>query len=225
MAEWARTGRVTATCTDGTLGQERFTLAEHNDSTGDDKLASNELTIRRGYSDPELGIKGAFLDRILTLDSGSSDDFGPVSGFQIQGEDARNTDQGKIALKVVAQGAAFQIEAYTSSSLDPTTQVFTTAPGVAGTSVAIVSANNSGLAGTIAIGPKPTVGHTGVLNLNPFVVGDKFVFDVTLGARGAFQEAVSLLYGYALASEDPAKATIDDRYVTAGTLPPFEDQA
>jgi len=224
LSEWAEAGLVTAICTDGTLGAESFALTQHLDS-GDDKTAQNALTIRRGFKDPALGINQAYLDRVLTLDSGAPADFGAITGFAIQGESAANTDQGKIYLKVVAQGTSFGIEGYTASSFDPKTKVFTTAPAAAGASVAILAANNSGLSGTAVLGTKPTVGDTGVLNLNPFAIGDKFVIDVTVSAQGAFQEAIARLYGYALASADPTKATIDDRYVTAGTLPPFEDQA
>ncbi len=227
LSEWARPGRITAVCTDATLGEEQFTLSEHL-SSDEDRSAQNPLTIRRNYADSELGIQSTFLGRLLTLDQGSTDNFGAPAGsagagWEVQGESAQNTEQGKIALKVVAQGAVFLVEGYSSSSFAPETKVFQTAPGAAGATVAITEANSSGLTGTALLGAKPTANDTGTLNLNPFAMGDKFVVDVTESSRGAFQEELSLLYGYALASADPQKATIDDRYVTAGTLPPFED--
>jgi hypothetical protein len=230
LSQWARTGRITAVCTDATLGSEQFTLAQHRTETGDDVLAVNPLQIRRAYSDPNLGIQAAFLDRTVTLDQGSANDFGPVAAFSVQGETPRNTAAGKITLKVVALPAAasgtnFLIQGFTSPSASPETQVFTTAPGAAGASVAITPTNSSGLSGTLVLGAKPTAANTGLLNLNSFALGDKFVVDVTVGVRGAFQDALALLYGYAISSDDPTKATIDDHYVTAGTLLPFEDQS
>ncbi|HZV03013.1 MAG TPA: hypothetical protein VFF73_40275, partial [Planctomycetota bacterium] len=71
LYEWARSGLVTAVCSDATLGQEQFSLSERTDS-GSDVSAENDLTIRRGFSDPAIGIVLAFLDRALTLDSGSA---------------------------------------------------------------------------------------------------------------------------------------------------------
>lgn len=222
VMEWARSGRITGTCSAAAIGAEQFTLAQHVDATGEDLEAKNPIQIRRAYSDPELGITSAFLDRVVTLDVGTADDFGPIGGWTIQGESDRNTDAGQIALRIVGQAKLFTIEGYSSTKFDPATKVFTTAPGAAGASVALLVANGSGLSGTAKLGANPTDGHTGLLNLNPFALGDKFVIDVALTARGAFQEELALLYGFSLESDDPAKATIPDDFVTAGTLPPFE---
>ncbi len=223
MFEWARAGLVALVCIDPTLGQERFRVSQHRDETGEDRLAKRELTVRRAFSDPEIGIKNAFLDRVLAIDSQHADAFGPATDWTIQGEDSRNNDRGEIALRIVESGTDFVIEGYTSSSLEPETRVFTTTPGPAGAAVKVLFANGSTLSGTAKLGTNPKAGDTGTLDLNPFARGDRVVFDVTVAEKGAFQEELALLYGFALESDERSKATIDDRSVTAGTLPPFED--
>jgi hypothetical protein len=107
MAQYASDGPMEVVCLDDTLGAEEFSVTQRRTYQRDSIQAENRLRIKRRFADPVLGIVSMTLLRSITRSAGSAADVTSGGAWAVDGEDAGNTDAGKIYLKVGASGGGF----------------------------------------------------------------------------------------------------------------------
>lgn len=231
IEEWAKQGTVTFVCVDATIGREEFEVTQKLDTTGTVRTAQNRLRVNKEWSDPEIGILQAVLERspTITHDSGT-DDFGTVADWDISGESSKNTSDGIIYLKIAAgtvDPAKFTIKLYKSASYATASLVAITEEGAANGLVGINARNGSGLSGTAKLGSAPDVGDTGYINLKTFRTEntygrpDKFTVAITRTSAGEFQDRIGEQHGYAVNSAASGAETISENYAKAATFPAY----
>lgn len=230
MEEWAEVGTITAVCVDGTVGSERFELTQRVTATGVSKRALSQLTPKKTYSDPVLGIRGALLTRTIERTAGSTTHLGVGGDWTITNESPTNTNDGVLYAKVitgVVDAAKFIVQLYSSPAYTTSSLVAESDEGAAASSPGLNARRSSRLTGISKLGSAPVAGNTGTYDLHTFRSentngrADKFTLAITATSRGEFQDRLAETFGYALNS-DPSSPTIDDSYASAGTFPPYE---
>lgn len=225
--ESARGGLVLFEVTDPTIGKEKFSVSQRVTATGEIRSSTFPLQIKKTWGDAALGLEGVTVTRTLSLPVGSDNDFKDVpTAWSIDGESAKNTDDGDIYLQVVASGSNWIINGYKAPGRLTGDRVFTTAATAAGGTVAMQAMNSSGLSGEIKVGSSPTTTNTGTLRLNVFRkrnangTTDKVTVVVTETSRGVIQRHVVDVIRHKLNSAASGE-TVPDTLVTRGTFVPY----
>lgn len=219
----------------GRLGAEEFEVSYNYLDKGQRTVFKCPVNLRvhQEWNGP-LGVGPITLNRTYAKTGDGTNVDLAASSFvtSVDGESgqAQNTDDGLIYVKVVTNGANWNIEFYSSSTYSTTSLVAKATNVATGATFNATAQNSSGLTISWKVGSAPTNGNTCTLNLQPFKVQnaskikDGFSIDVTVAAgAGAFQGVVTRMFpGAYLNSDTSGSESISDNYVKAG-YPLFAD--
>lgn len=232
LTEFAHPGVITGTCVESTFGKEQFALSQAVTRTNSVLSAADVLTIDQAYASPDLGIAAMTLKRLLTLSSGSANDFGSMGSWILTGLASGNVDSNqRLYPKVIAgviDPSKWIQQLYSASSRTSASLVAQSDEAASSaTGVLLTEQNGSGLAGVVAIGSAPTAAHAGTIACNGFQkqnssknVADSWTVTISQTSVGEIQDLVRVLLSYQLNSAS-SSPTIPDGFAAAGTYVPF----
>lgn len=189
--------KVIATCVDEGMPDEEFEITALSSDGKTSLKGRSRLRVGREWNDPDLGVS---LTLSRTYDKNSTDgtnvQVAAVSFITgVTGITADNSDDGTLYGKSVANGGTWNFEFYKASGLTAADLVAKATAIAADGLFTATPSNQSGLQVGWKAGSTPTNGGTWQLDVNPFKKkrvgqgGDRFEFDISRSAKGAWQEA------------------------------------
>lgn len=215
----------------GAGGAERFevTLVDLSVTPNVRTTFSRRLTIKQPYKG-ELGVGTITLTRTLSkTGDGSNTELAAVSsGWSTTGENEDNTDEGVLYWKIVANGADWDIEFYSSSNRTSGSLVAKATNVATGAAFQATQQNASGLTVNGTVGSGPTDATEGTIDLNYHHVQndnnvpDSYTISITKTTTGKGQTLLARLLGYSLNSATSGSETIEEGILAeANTFEPY----
>lgn len=220
-------GRHTFSCTDDTVGRERFSHV-FVPSDGGPGFSVTGPVVGQAYTGP-LGFGPITIARTLNkTGDGSNTELAAASSHTVSGETENNTDDGVLHWQIVSNGSNWDLSFYSSSNMASGDLVAKATNVATGAAYVASEKNGSGLTVVGTIGSGPTTTTSGTLDLQVFKsqnssnVADSFYIDTTVTAGGGeIQTIMTEEFEYPLNSDTSGSESISDDYAKGNTYEEF----